>query len=194
MPRTCATCGKPLGATNKSGLCVRDFNARLNADPKTHAKRVAGIRRDAVVRREEKRRILLENAAKAMQRPERLAFLREQMKWVQPLSQTPEVLAKTDPAAKGRKRTETVLGWCPPAYREEYRRLIRSRNVNAAEARKVILDQIRNDRTAEKRKPVSFEETLQRVAEGRAQVVEKLRLPSQDYGFTLGGVSAGMVA
>ena len=142
---TCTTCGKRLGVNNTSGLCVSHFNARLNSDPEAQAKRLAGVRRDASARRDEKRRVLLANAAKAMERPERRAALRERMKWVQPLSQTAEARARVDHASNGRKRTNTVLSWCPRAYRAQYRKFVRARVGSAADCRRIILDQIRKD-------------------------------------------------
>lgn len=194
MTRACSVCEKPHGIANRSGLCLKHFNARLNSDPDMHAKRVAGVRRDAVERRDEKRRVLLANAAKAMT-PERREALRERMKRVQPLSQAPEVLAKIDMAAKGRKRTDTVLGWCPPEYRDEYRALVRSRSFNAAEAKAAILDQIRKDRAAAD--PLAqlspFERQLALVASGKARVVDVVRIPSRGFERSLTGNAAAMV-
>lgn len=47
--------------------------------------------------------------------------------------------------AAGRKLSETRMGWCPLEYRDEYRRLVRSKLVSAAEARRMIEDMIAAD-------------------------------------------------
>jgi len=58
----------------------------------------------------------------------------------------PEVQAKAHgPEARskaGRKTSETRLAWCPPEMRDEYRRLIRSKLIPAAEARRIIESEI----------------------------------------------------
>jgi DNA-directed RNA polymerase subunit RPC12/RpoP len=48
--------------------------------------------------------------------------------------------------AAGRKRSETVLGWCPVEYRPEYRWLRRQCQMTAAEARATVEQQIEKDR------------------------------------------------
>ena len=42
----------------------------------------------------------------------------------------------------------------------------------------------------EERKVPSFEDQLRAVAEGRVGIAANLKIPSRDYTFTLGGVSA----
>ena len=59
----------------------------------------------------------------------------------------PDVVAKTtSPEVRkraGAKRSATVLRDIPPHLRDEYRALTRSGNVNAAEAKQIILDQFK---------------------------------------------------
>ncbi|SKB26974.1 hypothetical protein [Sphingopyxis flava] len=45
----------------------------------------------------------------------------------------------------GRRSGATKLAWCPVEYRDDYRRLVKSQGLKAAEARKVIEDQIAAD-------------------------------------------------
>lgn len=95
-------------------------------------------------------------------------------------------------------RTETMLGWCPHEYRDEYRRLIHSKRLRAADARAVIEAQIKDDAQkqrarAAKAQRLSFDEQIARIREGKASVVAKFT-PSMDTGpYTLGGVASGMI-
>ncbi len=54
----------------------------------------------------------------------------------------PDVLAKNRAPevrkAAGRKTSETRMAWCPPELRAEYRTLIHSKLIPAAEARRII--------------------------------------------------------
>lgn len=45
----------------------------------------------------------------------------------------------------GRKRTETMMAWCPALYRDEYRRLVRTKLIRAPEARQIVEEQIAAD-------------------------------------------------
>ncbi len=47
--------------------------------------------------------------------------------------------------AAGRKRTETVLGWCPLEYRTDYFNLIHTKHVRAPEARRMVEDMMARD-------------------------------------------------
>lgn len=141
----CSSCYKPLGRGNKSGMCRSCVCQRLNTDPEMHARKVAGTRKKyedpawvaakrakliEIGRRPdviEKRRIRGREHAKAvLTRPD-----------VWNRTQTPEARARA-----GRKRSETVMGWCPPELRDEYRDLVRSKRIPAAEARAIIEERI----------------------------------------------------
>lgn len=56
--------------------------------------------------------------------------------------QSPDVKAKAHSAecraVRIVAREETMLGWCPPAMRDEYRRLVRFKRMTAVEARAII--------------------------------------------------------
>lgn len=53
---------------------------------------------------------------------------------------SPERNAKASIAA-----TQRYLGWCPPAYRESYRKLVRNSGIKAADARRMIEEQVARD-------------------------------------------------
>jgi hypothetical protein len=58
----------------------------------------------------------------------------------------PDVLARSNSPEAKRKacagRTATVLAWCPPELRDEYRHLCASLRLSAAEAREIIEEKI----------------------------------------------------
>jgi DNA-directed RNA polymerase subunit RPC12/RpoP len=62
------------------------------------------------------------------------------------MGQTQKGAGSPERVAAGRKRSETVLGWCPVEYRDAYRRLRRHCQMSAAEARAMIEQQIEKDR------------------------------------------------
>jgi hypothetical protein len=125
--------------------CRRCSILRVKADPALDAKRRAGV--DALFADPayvaEHRVRLQANVAKASQDPafieRRRAHGRRQ--YAECLSR-PEVQAKAHgPEARkraGRATSETRLAWCPTELRAEYRRLIRSKLIPAAEARRII--------------------------------------------------------
>ncbi|WOF43788.1 hypothetical protein KNJ79_02150 [Sphingopyxis indica] len=47
--------------------------------------------------------------------------------------------------SNGKKSAATKLAWCPPEYRDEYKRLIKRQNIPAAEARRMIEAMIEAD-------------------------------------------------
>lgn len=63
------------------------------------------------------------------------------------MGQTRKRAGSPERVAAGRKRSETVLGWCPVEYRPEYRRLRRQCPMSAAEARAMVEQQIEKDLT-----------------------------------------------
>ena len=64
-------------------------------------------------------------------------------------SATPEVRARAAQSCR-----ERALGWCPPAYRADYRRLVRSKRYLAHEARALIEQAIEHDRTVAARREI----------------------------------------
>lgn len=80
-------------------------------------------------------------------------------------------------AAAGKKRSETVMAWCPPEYRDEYRHLRYTKKIKAAEARALILAKLS-----------PFEKAMQRIRAG-ASISIKPTIPDRSYDCTLGGVT-----
>jgi hypothetical protein len=139
-------CGKPLSRQNRSGKCRPCVAHFLNTDPEMIAKRVAGnavywsrpeskaaaaahmarivgsLSEEELERRRENGRRL---AREVLSRPE-----------VRALASSREVRTRA-----GAARTNTVLAWCPPELRDDYRALVR-KAVPAKEARAMIEAQI----------------------------------------------------
>lgn len=194
--KTCV-CGTSLGLKNKSGLCRSCIAKRHNADPEMQARRKAAIQerfKDPAVRAAYARRI---GEHVANMSDEERAARREHGRWMYRnyLSQ-PDVVAKTSSKDARRRagisRSDTVLAWCPPAYREQYRALKASGAVKAAEAKVMILDQIKADERARLAAMTPFERQMEAVARG-ARIVAKPDLRKAAHDFTLGGVSGGML-
>lgn len=84
---------------------------------------------------------------KAMERPEIVALRREQGRRVGSLRLGGIALPAGSPERieAGRKRSETIIAWCPLEYRGEYRRLRNSKLIPAPEAKRMILDLIAAD-------------------------------------------------
>jgi hypothetical protein len=125
--------------------CRRCSILRVQADPELEAKRRAGIGAlfaDPVYVAEHRAR-LQASVAKASQDP---AFIERRR--AHGLRQYRDCLSRPDVQAKahgpdarkraGRATSETRLAWCPVELRAEYRRLIRSKLIPAAEARRII--------------------------------------------------------
>lgn len=144
MSASCS-CGKALGRKNKSGRCRACFMAHLNSDSAIHARRIDGCKQYARTNRATVLERCRRAAVTKSKNTEHLAWLAEQMRTrIQPLAQTPEAIARRDYKQIGKSISETKLAWCPPAYRKQYRDLIRS-GFRKAEAQPMILDQIKVD-------------------------------------------------
>ena len=143
----CTECGKEINYRAKSGLCIKHFTAKINADPEVRELQRAGNvayckeNPDAVRRRGRKIALAVRS------NPERIAHLRIAMREkVQPQTCTPEAVARRDHAARGRAISAAKLAWCPPEHRAEYRHLVRYKALPGAVAKAIILDQIKADR------------------------------------------------
>lgn len=66
----------------------------------------------------------------------------------------------------GRKSGATKLAWCPPEYRDDYRRLIKVKGIPTAEARQIILSTVAAD--AERYRATGVLPQAQRSGEVRA--------------------------
>lgn len=172
--RLCLDCSSPLGRNNKTGRCRRHAAKVTNADPVFQAARLAGIRarfKDPEVRRRAARDIQIKNRL-ARRDPETKARLSDMAKARARLDD-PEVKAKWRAGrhAAGQRRSETVMAWCPPQYRDLYRYLKFSKKLLAAEAKAAVLAQI-----------PPFELRLWRVRNGAAIYTVPLK-------NTLGGIA-----
>lgn len=141
----CRTCHKPLSRQNTTGYCRAHVSAFNLSKPEVRARQRAGIKRrhavdpaflDALRRRA---RALGEDPDINARRTQHFKDARYWEKGVI-ASSKPEVRAR---AAK--RASATRLAWCPPEYRDEYRRLIRSKRIPAAEARQIILSSVAAD-------------------------------------------------
>ncbi len=147
--KTCLDCAKPVANRNKSGRCKSCCPRHMNADPTFHAKRVAAVRASPkLVPGSPARKLAAQKGTVTrMANPAYVAWLREFVRTtVSRASLTPEAQAKRDRKAAGRKLSETLLGWCPPEYREAYTLLVRSKGLKRAEAKPMILAQVAADK------------------------------------------------
>jgi len=134
----CKTCGKALWKGNKHGYC------RAHISPEARANMTAGLRRKMQTDPEYMQRIIALARANVA-RPEHRQKLTEAAKrsgaWRKALAATtPEsyILA-------GKRAADTKLSWCPPEYRDEYRRLKDTKRMRAHEAKALILAQHEKD-------------------------------------------------
>lgn len=176
--RLCAVCTRSANGRSPSKIekSRAAMKARL-ADPATRAAHIAytsaGLRRR-----------LAADPAEAARRAEQCRALGKSMigHAAQPAGSEPRRRVAT-------KQIERTMGWCPPAYRDEYRRLVNNMKIKAVDARAMIEQQVAADQA---KLPV-FERQLMRLRSGEAKAVNKFK-PRVDAGpFTLGGVASGMI-
>jgi hypothetical protein len=142
-PKTCRDCGAPVGPCSR-GRCKPCAQHWVANDPEMIRKRADGVRRrfkDPAYRAKMTTIITAANE-RARQRPEHMAYLRARGQELAALMNSPEVMARRMAMRHevGAKYTERFLGWCPPAYRDEYRRLRSGKG--AAVARRMIEEMI----------------------------------------------------
>ena len=186
LPRVanCLDCGTPITATSKTGCCIKCGNRRRWADPEFRAKRIAGIHRkwrdDPLWAARKKASLTAAVLAAQQANPEKwrqLGFAH-----IGNLT-SPEAKAKQIAAVKaaGWKATERHLGWCPEEYRNDYRHLVNWKHIKAAEAKQIIIAQIKADEAK-----LSPFERQQRALERGGRIVANDASPSlanpADYG------------
>jgi hypothetical protein len=141
MSGACQTCGKPLGRNNRTGYCKHHVSAAKAQDPawreaqRTGSKRALQAnpeRMEALKARLRARNTSSEHRAWAADRARQMGLA----EIGRATAHTPEAVAKRSASC-----TATKLAWCPPHLREDYRRLIRTKHIRAAEAREIILAQ-----------------------------------------------------
>jgi hypothetical protein len=141
VTRVCS-CGAPISATNASGLC-RPCVARRNAsDPVIRQRQRDGINArmaDPVYRAEHIARCVANGrniSDEVRERRRETGRLKAAALRAANAAIPPETRIEN-----GRKRSDTVLAWCPPEWRPKYRDL-KKRGRPAAEARRIVLDLI----------------------------------------------------
>lgn len=141
--RGCSDCSAPISRGNKTGRCNPCALRHRNADPAFQARRIAAIRkayREPVKRAAAAKRIYAHHQA-ARRDPAMREKLNRNIWVARERLSDPDVLAKMEGrrAQAGRNRTETCLAWCPADRRDEYRYLVRSKRLPAADAKARIL-------------------------------------------------------
>ncbi|RSV11646.1 hypothetical protein CA235_18420 [Sphingomonas sp. ABOLF] len=138
--RSCG-CGKPIGPKNQTGYC-RSCCARAKFHaPGVRERRLESIRRnfaDPAYRAAHAERLRIASST-----PKAIAARRQRgREQYRDVLSRPDVLARTQSPDARQKRgasiTEARLGWCPADRREEYRVLIMTKKIPAAEARRII--------------------------------------------------------
>lgn len=180
MSLACSDCETPISAQSRHGRCRRCAIRKLNADPDYCARRTEGVRRrfaDPTYRARQARRIRAGNR-QAWRDPDKRERMLSALAANRAKAWTDEARALWAAGRKeaGRKRHETVMAWCPPEYRAEYRHLRLTKKMLAADAKAFILAKL-----------TPFEKQMQAVRNG-ARLVEKPVLRKSEPAFTLGGV------
>lgn len=173
FPRECKQCGTPLHYSKSAKY--------LNREP-------TGLCRPCCNRRprsEETLRKVIESTRIAQSSPEYKRRWREAHA---------KAMANLSPEERARRRENArLLGLSQKGNKHNPPgspcRILASQKAAETRRRKAELA-----RLAELRRPKTFEEKLQLVMEGKANVIPAFKMPSNDPEFTLGGVSAGMVA
>jgi len=188
MSLQCSDCHGPISTQSKTGRCRRCAVNHSNADPAIRARKAEANRRKsqdpAFVQRAVRHLQAGQKAARSD--PERAAKLVAKVQANLALAWSVEARRKWYAGRKeaARRRTETMLGWCPPRWRDEYRRLRNCWGRGAAEARRMIEEKM----AIERANMTPFERQMEALRNG-ARLIEKPRFRSREYDFTLGGVS-----
>lgn len=140
--RTCMDCPHQLGPKNTSGRCRPCLAKHLNSDPDVARRRREGIARRMadpehraahLARVAELNRNLPEHVRESRRRHGKLKAAK--------LAEVARNMSAESRAKAGRSRSDTVLAWCPPEWRDRYRDL-KKRGRRASEAKHIILDLI----------------------------------------------------
>lgn len=147
-------CGAALGRGNASGICKACWLVHLATDPAVAERRRAGMMRYlADPERRATHSARCSAAARDISEDVRESRRRHGHDRVEKLAAGARRMSPEQRAENGRKRTDTMLAWCPPEWRDTYRKLKKSIKP-AAEAKAVVLDMIAGkpmpDRSARK--------------------------------------------
>jgi len=177
---TCSDCDAPITVQSKTGRCRPCAMARMGETYTTERRRAAIQKRlsDPIQMKRQQQQIV-QAGAEARKDPAFMARLSEIGRENMKAAFTPEARAKwraSRPRAN-RKRSDTMLAWCPPRLRDEYRKLLKRGNMRAATARAAIEVKI-----------TPFDRQLMKVRAG-AGIIERRPIPTRQYDCTLGGGS-----
>lgn len=179
--RSCTNCSSPISRQSKTGRCKPCALAAINADPEQQAKRIAGIKARFKDPSHRAKMAAVVHAAhmKARRDPDKAARMNNNIHRARLRLNDPDVRATFlagRPAAI-KKRLKTLMAWCPEEYQAEYKRLVRSKRMLAADAKRFILSQL-----------TPFERQMQALRNG-ARLVEMPVRRSRAHDYTLGGVT-----
>lgn len=147
----CPDCGTPLKPNpRRLGIRCKPCGARHMArSPDKREKCRAAMKRhfaDPAYRAAHRKRTG-DGTRRALEDPARLEELRERGRrcGLLRLGHNRHGAGSPERVAAGRKRSETLFAWCPPEYRGEYQRLVKTKLVRAPEARRMVEDMIAAD-------------------------------------------------
>lgn len=138
---TCG-CGVTLGLKNTSGRCKSCNPKAMARDPEIRRHQREGIRRKMA-----DPAYYAEHVARCIANGKKLTPEQRERRREHGRSRASALIAAAarltpeDHARKGRKRSDTVLAWCPPQWRDIYRDL-KKRGRRAAIAKAIVLDMI----------------------------------------------------
>jgi len=145
-PLTCADCSAPITRQSKTGRCRVCANRWMTKQPGFEERRRAGIRwgmMEHPERKEAMRARLREVAQLPHATEARRARALEMRLWEKGHACIP---AGSEARKRGgRRRSETVMAWCPAELRQTYRELVYRKKLRAAEAKEIILEQHEKD-------------------------------------------------
>lgn len=193
--RTCSDCPSPITKASKTGRCRSCAARATQSDPAFRARLEAGLRK--VKASPEHRAKVGEMVRRAhAERAGDPAY--DARKREQGLRLRRQYDASPEAQARNRARRDDVgalnsarrLSWCPAERRAEYRQLRKS--FGAPEARRMIEADLKRQRERRRRRPMTLDEQLARVAAGAALVARPdTRTGGPD--FTLGGIATGQL-
>lgn len=201
--RTCMDCGKQITQYSRTGRCISCSTKARFADPEWRAKHAAALRAAAATPeyREARRQAGLKRYADPAARKatsdarkaglERNPELLQRMREVA-VTNLAEARAKStiDWSAWRRERQAWRRVWCSADRWDEYQKLRTTRGIGAAEAKRMILEDIAAKDRARIAAMTSHERAMERVRNG-ATLTTKPVMRKADHAFSLTGSSMG---
>lgn len=146
-------------AAKPTSHCRRCVAKHISSDPAIAERRREGARRKA--QEPEYRAKLVEraiaNGAKVREQRGR-EWLVNTARKMREIANQPEHIAtrRSKDKQAGEARTNTVLWWCPPEYRDRYRHLVNTKKLKGVDARAIIEAQMAHDANAPRREVDRF--------------------------------------